>query len=134
MGLAISGYGMYLNSDELDDFITSVAHDADEEYAYGIESATDLFQWFDVTLLNYDEMWDGWSVRFIYDDMNEDHIELTGAFFFTQKQGSIIAGSDQLYSSIDDIVNEMREEYGKYLPEKFNYGRHIAFMCGYVTN
>ena len=134
MGLAISGYGMYLNTNELDDFIHSVSHDEDEEYAYGIESASDLFQWFDVTLLNYDEMWDGWSVRFIYDDMNEDHIELTGAFFFAQKQGSIIAGSDQLYSSIDDIVNEMREEYGKYLPDGFNYARHIAFMCGYVTN
>lgn len=134
MGLAISGYGMYLNTNELDDFVTSVSHDADEEYAYGIESATDLCQWFDVTLLNYDEMWDGWSVRFLYDDMNDDHIELTGAFFFMQKQGSIIAGSDQLYSSIDDIVSEMREEYGKYLPDGFNYARHIAFMCGYVTN
>lgn len=130
MGLAISGYGMYLNTNELDNFVHSVSHDEDEEYAYGIESATDLCQWFDVTLLNYDEMWDGWSVRFLYDDMNEDHIELTGAFFFTQKQGSIIAGSDQLYSSIDDIVSEMRDEYGKYLPEKFNYSRHIAFMCG----
>lgn len=134
MGLAISGYGMYLNTNELDDFVTSVSHDADEEYAYGIESATDLCQWFDVTLLNYDEMWDGWSIRFIYDNMNEDHIELTGAFFFARKQGSIIAGSDQLYSSIDDIENEMREEYGKYLPDGFNYARHIAFMCGYVTN
>lgn len=133
MGLAISGYGMYLNTNELDDFVHSVSHDEDEEYAYGIESATDLCQWFDVTLLNYDEMWDGWSIRFIY-DMNEDNIELTGAFFFAQKQGSIIAGSDQLYSSVDDIVSEMREQYGKYLPEKFNYGRHIAFMCGYVTN
>ena len=59
MGLAISGYGMYLNTNELDDFVHSVSHDADEEYAYDIESATDLFQWFDVTLLNYDEMWDG---------------------------------------------------------------------------
>lgn len=133
MGLAISGYGMYLNTNELDDFVHSVSHDENEEYAYGIESATDLCQWFDVTLLNYDEMWDGWSIRFIY-DMNEDNIELTGAFFFAQKQGSIIAGSDQLYSSVDDIVSEMREQYGKYLPEKFNYGRHIAFMCGYVTN
>ena len=110
MGLAISGYGMYLNTNELDDFVTSVSHDADEEYAYGIESATDLFQWFNnITLLNYDEMWDGWNVRFIdndcYNSLNDDSIELTGAFFFTQKQGSIIAGSDQLYPSIDRRIS-----------------------------
>jgi hypothetical protein len=139
MGFSICGYGMYLNDDELEKFVDAISHDEqyEEEYGWRVECAMDLTQQFDVALLNYDEMWGGWRVRFIDNDyytLSADETELTGAFFFAQKQGSIIAGSDHLYSSVDEIVNEMREEYGEYLPDGFDYAKHIAFMCGYESD
>lgn len=139
MGFSICGYGMYLDNNELEEFVDAISHDEqhEEEYGWRVEYAMDLTQQFDVALLNYDEMWDGWRVRFVDNDyytFSADDTELTGAFFFAQKQGSIIAGSDQLYSSIDDIVNEMRDEYGEYLSDGFDYAKHIAFMCGYESD
>lgn len=49
------------------------------------------------------------------------------------KQGDIVAGSDQLYSSVSELADEMRRWYGKYLPEGFDYAKHLALLRAYLA-
>lgn len=70
MGIPISGYGMYLNDDELDELVDRISHDeqVDEDYGH-VDCATDLYDMCDCQLLNHDNMWGGWRIRFLGDDM-----------------------------------------------------------------
>lgn len=34
------------------------------------------------------------------------------------------------YPSIDDAVNELKERYGEYLPENYDYANNIRNICG----
>lgn len=137
MGIPISGYGMYLNDDELDGLVDRISHDEQAEEDYGhVDCAADLCDQYDGQLLNHDNMWGGWRVRFLGDDhdtFGDDGTELTGAFLFAMKQGDIIAGSDQLYSSVSELADEMRRWYGKYLPDGFDYAKHLALLRAYLT-
>lgn len=136
MGVPISGYGMYLNDDELDGLVDRLSHDEQVEEDYGhVDGAMDLYDMCDVQLLNHDNMWDGWRVRFLGDDhdtFGDDGTEPTGAFLFAMKQGDIVAGSDQLYSSVSELADEMRKWYGKYLPDGFDYAKHLALLRAYL--
>lgn len=62
------------------------------------------------------------------DDMDDF---VTGAFFYAQKQGSILVNDEKnCYSSLSEMANEFQETLGEYLPNDFDYEAHLCWFCG----
>lgn len=124
------GYGMYLNTDEADKFITEFAkqNDLDKDYKYDIVNSISG------TELN-DDRYDGRGILAL--DRNNSGIDndfADGIFIYANKQGAIFNKldviSDDTYSDIHEMSEEFRNDFGKYLPKEFNYEAHMVEFYG----
>ncbi len=123
-----SKYGMFLNTEEADDFCRAFAkaHQISEEK----ESAFPEAPWEEIDLLDFRSD-TGYAGRAIVHLDGKEHAEdyndfCYGLFFPSIEQGSIFADQLKCYRDIEEMANEFREEYADYLPADFNYEAHMA--------
>lgn len=123
--MPISGYGIYLNDVETQDCIQRV--NESDDYCGDCNGVEDLRDLFDAVPLNYNVMCAEWYVMPLVgcDDFGEHP---TGVFLFSGKQGSIFDGTDETYSSPDDMISDLKHDYGQFLPKGFDYRKHLAFV------
>lgn len=118
---AMHGYGMYLDKHELSDMLAKMSQGCGKRIAAG-----DLYEW-DATPLDHRHLtW--WNIGDLPD--KEDGYDLPGAFLFAEKSGSIFDGTGATYRTPDELADEMRERFGAYLPDGFDYATHFASMLG----
>lgn len=134
---ALSGYGMFLCEAEAisaaNAFCKSLAENSDDYndyenlYKFSCESGA--------TQVSED---DGFEGRSIYplnmDGTPDDGNPLDnpdGLMFFSEKQGTILSGYvGATYQTLEEMANDLRKRYKKYLPDDFNYRKHLCFFAG----
>ena len=132
-----SGYGMFLNNDEAVNFLTEYAKTHDPEYDPDDDYYDPMmFVYEEESLCLSDLTDDDYDMRGIR-HLNRDRVHpededdfIDGIFLYSEKQGSIVAGSDSLYDSLEEMADEFRKTYGDSLPDDFDYIDHLCFFRG----
>lgn len=129
-----TGYGLFLNEEEA------------EEMAVAVENVDGLS---DITTYNLTDLFDGsrldddwYDARIIRYLDHKEHSEgggcfVCGVFFYAERQGEIVRWNDNspspnIYRSLDEMADEFKEHYGKYLPEDFDFKDHLVSFIGAV--
>lgn len=127
-----SGYGLYLENIETDILANRLKNISKKKIHNDnilLEQKEIIEEHFDaVALFDYTEK--ETHMKFLKDnkEIHWDHYRSNGAILFADKKnGSIFKNSNDLYNSIDEIVDEFKEKLKKLLPEDFDYEGNIVY-------
>jgi hypothetical protein len=133
---ASSGYGMFLDIDEANAMAKKYfEEDENDESPAGCEEA----DWFDLQeyisdyadVIDREDRFDGTAVRYLSDGTDEELVQ--GVMIYANRGGTIFlddADEKHCFKNLQDMVNYFRKEYGKYLPEDFDYEAHMVEFWG----
>lgn len=120
------GFGMFLNEEEA----ASFAHVFANENGLYEDAVFDFFGNDNAVLSNAE-----YDLRHVWHLDGRQHEEddddfADGVFLYSKKQGGITKGEAHLYSNLEEMSDEFRNRYGKYLPDNFDYTAHLCFFLG----
>lgn len=141
------GYGMFLNEKEAIAFAEKYVHSneyqqyahnhaldvqldpADPEYVQNILGYAQDALMFSVL---DDDLYDIRRIAHLDGRAHDEDGDETpsGVFFYAQKAGAITRGSNDLYENLDEMAEEFRKQFGKYLPNDFDFVGHLCLFCG----
>ena len=131
-----NGYGMFLNIDEANAMAKKYfEEDENDEPPTGNKEA----DWYDLQeyiedyadVIDREDRFDGTVVRYLHDNSVEDFVQ--GVMIYTDRGGAIFtdnADEKHCFKNLQDMADCFREEYGKYLPEDFDYEKHMVKFWG----
>ena len=123
-----TGYGLFLNEEEADAYAKAYAekNETDDDiYTVFYDNGASFFSDDNYDMRNIIHL----KSRATDTDDMDDFV--TGAFFYAQKQGSILVNDEKnCYSSLSEMANEFQETLGEYLPNDFDYEAHLCWFCG----
>ena len=131
----VTGYGLVLDGKELYSFLEKVyeTFDEDDKECADPQSPDEMIE----------TIRDNYSGKYIthdgyyYTDVempsfyaiseNDVGLDCDFLFFFSEKQPKIIGVA---YNSKEELIQEFKDDLGKYLPDDFNWEDHIGGMSG----
>lgn len=123
-----NGYGLFLNMQEYEDFKKAYSEIND------VQDAEDAFYSDDVFNAGFailcEDPYDGRSICHFADiDGENDEDFADGLFLFAEKQGAIfLEDRSRAYANMNEMEEEFKAKFGKYLPGNFSYVDHIAWL------
>lgn len=135
---ASSGYGIFLNIDEANAMAKKYfEEDENDESPNGNEEA----DWYDLQeyisdyadVIDRENRFDGTEVRYLHNSSVEALVQ--GVMIYADRGGTIFlddADEKHCFKNLQDMCNYFREKYGKYLPENFDYEKHMVEFWGAV--
>ena len=133
---ASNGYGMFLSISEANAMAKKYfEEDENDESPIGNEEA----DWYDLQeyiedyadVIDREDRFDGTAVRYLHDGTDEEFIQ--GVMIYADRVGTIFlddADEEHCFKNIHDMANYFRKKYGKYLPEDFDYEKHMVEFWG----
>ena len=119
-----TGYGMLLFAEEIQDFVRKLAK-------LRGHAEEDILAYERISSLSYDE-YESWYVVFLANkgvsDKSDGESDGDAYFIYAKKQGGITKDTADLYSSLDEMADEFRKEYGDCLPKDFDYTSRLCFL------
>lgn len=141
----VSGYGLYLNKKETNDFMKKYLNKTEITDDDISDIETKLFQNsqvkailitrtvdFHLNIETYFEVCktNNKAPRFM--NIGEEITEDNTLFFEADRQGSLFEKNDNtsVYRTKEEFINEFTEKIGEFLPDDFDYISHIAYCRG----
>jgi hypothetical protein len=122
---AVNDYGMVLDEKTAKMILSKIINNYDESeedwrYTLYDEGICEYISDFtgEATCIN-DEGEDVWSDTYYYDNNELICVPLRIPKLF-----------ERVYSNIDEMVNELKEKLGEYLPDGYDYKSRICHICG----
>lgn len=130
-----SFYGLVFDEDELKGMCEKAFNDFNEHefdddpmgYAYRL--------WEERGIIDVESEFSGDSSSLLFSDESDQMYEMFSKayyseplyYFMLRKQPNLFRAA---YSSMDDVVDELKESLGKYLPENYDYKNKICHVSG----
>ena len=115
-----AGYGLFLCGDEGQTFVKKLAEREGLPKDAALACAG-------ISALSHDNGYKAWDAAYLAKKSENDDTDGDAYFIYAQKQGGATKDAD-LYSSLDEMADEFRKEYGDCLPEDFDYTAHLCFL------
>lgn len=133
---ASSGYGMFLDIDEANTMAKRyLEEDENDESPSGYEEAdwSDLQEYIEdyADVIDREDRFDGTAVHYFHDGSDKELVQ--GVMIYANRGGAIFlddADGKHCFKNLQDMADYFREEYGKYLPEDFDYEKHMVEFWG----
>ena len=127
------GYGMFLTNEEAKAMAKAIVIECSKP-TDSIDDDTDdiLFEQFSASIVN-DDRYDGREIISLADENGSDFVD--GVMLYGSKiLGTIFADEveDMCYKNIDDMAEDFKNIYGKYLPTDFDYKAHLVEFRGAI--
>lgn len=131
-----SGYGMFLDIDEANAMAKKYFEEDENDeppISNGEASWCDLQEYISdyADVIDREDRFDGTAVRYLSDGTDEELVQ--GVMIYANRGGAIFlddADEKHCFKNLQDMADYFRKEYGKYLPEDFDYKRHMVEFWG----